>query len=56
MRKLSDPMLAKVIRDGAPAAGLRSEMPPWKSIFSDRKIDNLMRLIRSFCASGERGK
>ncbi len=56
MRKFSDRMLAKVIRAGGPAAGLSSQMPPWRSIFSDRKIDNLVRLIGSFCASGERGK
>lgn len=50
MRKLSDPMLAKIIREGGPAAGLSKEMPPWGSVFNDRKIENLVRLIRSFCA------
>jgi len=56
MRKLSDPMLAKIISEGGPSAGLSQEMPPWGSIFNDQKTANLVRLIRSFCAGEANGK
>ncbi|MGH7907245.1 MAG: c-type cytochrome [Candidatus Binataceae bacterium] len=49
MAKIPNGVLKKVIQDGGPAAGLSSEMPAWREILSDAKIDALVKFIRGFC-------
>ncbi len=47
MSKRTDADLVKVIKNGGPALGLSSSMPPWGSSLSDADINNIVAYIRS---------
>ncbi len=47
MAKRTDADLLKVIKNGGPALGLSSSMPPWGSSLSDADINNIVAYIRS---------
>ncbi len=49
MKKLSDDLIYRAIKDGGASVGLSREMPGWAAEMGDAEIKGLVTYVRSFC-------
>jgi mono/diheme cytochrome c family protein len=49
MKKLSDDLIFRAIKDGGASVGLSREMPGWAAEMGDAEIKGLVTYVRSFC-------
>ncbi len=49
MKKLTDDLIFRAIKDGGASVGLSREMPGWAAEMGDAEIKGLVTYVRSFC-------